>query len=756
MSRHSVIGKSVPRVDTKVKATGVAKYTDDLEFPRMLYSKVLRSPYPHAKILSINTSKAERVKGVEAVIYRDNVPRVLFGDYIRDQSVVALDKVRYIGEPIAAVAAVDLDTAEEALSLIEVNYEELEPIFNPEKALEEKTNLIHEKLGNYEYPPVVPKPMGGTNICSHAQYNRGDVNQGFKEAYKVYEDRFTTQIVHHSYIEPHIFVAAVDPSDNITIHGTFQSPFDTKGELARIFQVPESKVRVIVPFVGGGFGGKSKTKVEPIAVSLAQKSGKPVKMTMSREEEFIGSVVRHPTITHIKTGVSRDGKLLARTVKIIYDTGAYGDDGPYVADYGAQCVAGPYQIPNVSIDGYSVYTNKPVAGAMRGFGNPQPTTAYESQMDTIAEDLGIDPLEIRLKNAVEEGSTQSATGEILHSVGLKETLKKATDNIEWGKERVPGRGIGIACTQHFMVAFLLSSALVRVNEDGKVEIFNGAQELGQGVSTILIQIASEIMDIPTDQISKAMVDTQITPYDFGAVGSRETFFSGNSVKLATEDAKRQLISLAAEKLGVSSDDLVCAKGRVFVKREPEKSSTFEELALYGRSSKKGPIIGKASFDQTASAGQSQFSTGWMYGTQVAEVEVDRETGEVKILKIVAAHDVGKAINPFNCEQQVEGALVTGLGFGLYEELTLDAGKAINASFVDYKIPRAQDIPEIIPIIVEAPHKEGPFGAKGLGEVPNIPTAAAISNAICNAVGVRIKDLPITPEKIVRALQEKDK
>ena len=760
MKEYSVIGQPVQRVDTKVKATGEAKYTLDLKLPGMLIGKVLRSPYPHAKILSIDTSKAEKVKSVKAVLTGKDVPKILFGEYMNDQQILALEKVRFIGEPVAAVAAEDEDAADEAITLIEVDYEGLEPIFDPEKALEDNTNLIHKDLWEYERFPTA-HPLKDSNICDHYKLRKGDVDKAFKEAYRVYEDKFTTQRMQASYLEPNVIIADVDVSGNITIYGSLQGPHTTRDALARVFDLPASKIRVIIPYVGGAFGAKSGTKLEPIVVCLAQAAGRPVKITMNREEVFTSSVTRHPVMVDIKVGVNRDGEIIASKMKIVWDTGAYADAGPSVSSSAGTIATGPYKMPNVWVDSYCVYTNNIIGGAYRGFGIPQVNWAYESLMETIAESLGINPLEMRLKNAVEEGS-ESNIGETLHSVGLKETLNKVAEATDWYKKRPDGRGVGIASAVMYTTNFLPDSAIVRVNDDGIIELFKGSVEMGQGTNTVLAQVVSEIMDVPADQILIAVIDTEFTPNVWGTLSSRQTFCSGNAVKIAAEDARKQLFSVAAEKLAVSPDELVLAHGRVFVKTEPERSSPLEEIARHSYYTKNGPIIGKGSYSQKElvfmdpETGQSpSLWQYYMYGTQGAEVEVDKETGEVKVLKLVSAHDVGKAINPLNCEQQIEGGLIGGLGYSLYEELVLDAGNTLNASFVDYKMPRAKDIPEIVPIICEeAPHRDGPFGAKGIGEVPSIPTAPAINNAIYNAIGVRIKDLPITPEKIIKALKEK--
>ena len=753
-----MISKRVSRIDGEEKVLGKAKYADDFRFQGMLYGEVLRSPYPHAKITNINTSKAKSLKGVEAVICGKDVSKELYGRYLEDNPIFATDKVRFIGDPVSAVAAVDDDTAKQALDLIEINYEEMEPLFDPGKAMEKDAVLIHENLGQYRHLPVC-HPVTGTNVCDHYKLRKGDVDKAFGEAYMVYENKYTTQIAHLCYLEPHIVIASTDMSGNITLHCNSQAPFAARDQLALIFHIPASKIRVIVPYIGGGFGGKATIKLEAIAISLAQKTGKPVRVIMSREEEFTTSSVRHPSTSYLKIGVARDGRLLSIKENIIWDTGAYADIGPSVSSLAGCCAAGPYRIPNIWIDSHCVYTNNIIGGAFRGFGVPQVTWAMESQMDIIAKDLGIDPLDLRLKNVVVEGSI-SATGEKLHSVGVKGSLRAAANAINWGKKRPTGRGIGIACMHKFTAQYGETSIIIRINDDGSVRIFKGAVEMGQGIDTALTQITAEVLGTTVDRISVASIDTEFTPYDWATASSRSTFFSGNATKHAAKDVKKQLINVASEMLEIGPDKLVCTNGRVFENNQPERGVSFQQIARYSHSSSDGLITGKGGFamkrfPMDAETGQSERPAAyWMYGSQAAEVEVDTETGEVKILKLTAAHDVGRAINPTNCSQQIEGSLVTGLGTTIYEELVMDTGKAANASFIDYKIPRANDIPELISILIDDPHREGPFGAKGLGEPGLAPTAPAISNAIYNAIGVRIKELPITPEKILAAIKAK--
>jgi CO/xanthine dehydrogenase Mo-binding subunit len=486
-----------------------------------------------------------------------------------------------------------------------------------------------------------------------------------------------------------------------------------------------------------------------------------VKVILTREEEFTSSVVKHPCTIWIKTGVKNDGQLVAREIKLFWDTGAYSDVGPHVSRNTGYLAAGPYVIPHVSIDSYCIYTNKPIAGGYRGFGVPQVTWAYESQMDMIAHALGIDPLEIRLINSVEEGSP-SATGEILHSVGLKEALRKAAELLEWKNPSVKNRGRGIACMHKNTSTPSSSSAMVKINEDGTVTVMISAVDMGQGIQTVVAQVVSEELGIPIERIQVVNPDTDMTPYERSTSSSRATFHTGNAVKAAAIDARNQILEMVGQLMGVNSEDLTLRDGKIMLLGSSSSRSIDIEDAIRGGvyMAKGGrPVVGRGVFSTSSIAtpldpetGQSPKPTAfWMYAAQAAEVEVDTETGQVQILKMTATHDVGKAINPLLCEQQIEGALAMGIGGTLYEEQIVQDGKTLNPNFVDYKLPTSLDIPAIVPCLVEAPHELGPYGAKGLGEPGLAPTAAAISNAIYDAIGVRIKDLPITPERILKAL-----
>jgi CO/xanthine dehydrogenase Mo-binding subunit len=764
MGEGMVIGSSTPRVDAVEKVTGKALYGTDLKMPGMLHGKVLRSPRPHARVLNVDTRRAERLPGVRAVAVGKDLP-VRYGSALRDQPPFCFDKVRYIGDPVAGVAAVDEETAEEALNLIQVDYQDLPPLFDPVEAMDPASPLIHEDLMNYTHGPTC-FPEAGTNICNHFRMRKGNVEEGFRQADYVSENTFTTPMVQHCHLEPHVSMAQMDPSGQITIWSNTQHPYTVRREVARFLNIPINRVRVIVPYVGGGFGGKTTLKVEPMAVALAikEKKNRPVKILLTREEEFHAtSVVRHPSIIRVKMGIRKDGMLTASRVEVVLDTGAYADSGPVVARSAGMSISGPYKIPHLWGDAYCVYTNKPIAGAFRGFGIPQLMWALDSQLDILAEGIGMDPVEVRLKNALEEGDP-SVTGQVLHSVGIKECIRKAAAGIGWGTKTGKYRGKGIGTLYKMTQTPSSSTAFVKMSEDGSVEVLASTVDIGQGSKTVLAQIAAEELGADIQKVKVASPDTDVTPYDHGTASSRSTFHMGNAVKQAAADARKQFLKMAAEQLEVHPEDLSARGGVLRMKGSSSKGIPFSEIRMGLTYGKGKPIIGRGTFtvpDATPldlETGQGEFpSVFWLYGAQAAEVEVDIKTGKVEVLRVVAAHDLGRVINPLNCLQQVEGALVQGIGFSLMEEMIVREGKVLNRNFRDYRVPTSLDeIQDVKTIFVEAPHERGPFGAKGVGEPALAPTAPAIGNAVYNAIGVRIKDLPITPEKILKALKEKAK
>ena len=747
IEKHATVGKSVHRIDALEKATGRAIYGDDLRFAGILHGKILRSPYAHAKIKRIDTSEAEKLPGVKAVVTGADAP-FRGGEAIRDQPFLAVGKARFAGEAVAAVAAETEEIADRAIELIKVEYDPLPTVFDVVEALKPRAPLIHEELHTYVHMPIV-NPVPNTNICAKFEFNQGDIEKGFKQADYVFEDTFTFPTGHHCQIEPFMAIAQADICGRITIWVPNDAPHRLRKDLADAMGVPFERVRVITPpYMGGGFGGKGGLKVEMVCIALALHTNyRPVKIVLTREETFISSLMRHAATVTVKTGVKKDGTIVASHAKLIYNTGAYAEKGPTVTLHGCESGVGPYKIPNVKVEGYTVYTNRPIAGALRGYGLPQSSFAHESLIDMIAAKLGMDAVELRLKNALEEGSINPTRGDILTSVGLKECLIKAAKEIEWSKPRPPNRGVGIACEYKATKTPSGSAAFVKVEQDGSVTVITSAVEVGQGVKTILSQIASEELGVPIERITVTSPDTDYTPFDASTTASRTTFHMGNAVRFAARDAKKQIFKLAAPTLGVNPEDLDAMSGEIRVK-DGSKKMTIAEV-IKGRYRAGLTVLGRGSYyPEIQGTMFSARSIFYMYGAQAVDLEVDPETGKIRIIKVAAAHDVGKAINPKACEGQIEGGVVQGIGTAMFEEVKYDDyGRMLNPNFRDYRIPTASDAPDIVPIVVEATHEEGPFGAKGIGEMTLVCTPTAIANAIYNATGIRIKELPITQERL---------
>ncbi len=766
----SEIGKSARRLDYESKISGRAMYLADMHMAGMCHGKILRSPLPHARIKGIDISKALKVPGVVTIITRDDILHdqgiePYYGPVFKDQTIVAVDKVRHVGDPVAAVAAATVDAAEEALRLIEVDYEELPAVLDVHEALKSRAVLVHDSIrlptsGFADLAEI--KPVQGTNVCTHFKLNRGDVEKGFAEADRIFEDTFTLPATQHSFLETHACIALADPG-RITVWATTQNPFVVRTQLANIFKVPVSKVRVIVPYLGGGYGGKVYPKVEPITVALAQKARRPVRVVLSREEVFY-TITKHAAVIRMKTGVKNDGTLIARECEIHLDTGAYAEIGPRVAKKSGYTAAGPYRIPNLKIDSYSVYTNKPPAGAFRGFGVSQSAWAVESQMDIMAAALKLDPLELRLKNGYVDGD-RFVTEETLRSVGLKDCLDGVAKSIGWEDKRLKSskvqklndgslkRGKGLACMIKATITPSISCAAIKLNEDSSLSIYCGTVEMGQGSETVLAQIAGEELGIPLRQIQVLGVDTDVVPYDLTTSSSRSTFHMGKAVQFAARDILRQLKEIVVEEYGVPADQVSFANGKV---RLPEGSLDYAEIMFKRFGMQGGTLIGEGELKTSVKDefGEKSTSAFWFLSAGAAEVEVDVETGKFKLLKYATAVDVGKALNPLGCRQQLTGAAITGIGQAVFEEIAYDNGQLINPNLIDYVLPSLADMPASIdPIAIEIPDRNGPFGAKGIGESALIPVAPAIANAIFDAIGVRIKDLPIKAEKIYLALED---
>lgn len=758
--QFTVIGESAQRIDAPAKARGEATYLDDIRLEGMLYGKVLRSKHPHALILGIDTSKAKKLPGVKAVITGADMPHI-HGEAIVDEPFLAQDRVRYMGDAVAAVAATDEATAQDALELIKVEYRELPALLDPLEAMKPGALPIHRGLDSYERKSFV-NPVKGTNICHYQQFSKGDPENGFQESDYIFEDTFTTQMQQHCSLEPHAAICLVSSGGEITLWCNNDSPYRARRELAEALKLPLNKIRVITPpYIGGNFGGKGGLKAEALAVALALKTkGKPVKLVYSREEEFTASLVRHPSYIKLKTGVKKDGLIIARQASLVLDTGAYAEKGPGVCAVAAKNFLGPYRIPNVKVDAYAVYTNKQVAGACRGFGGCQPAWADESQTDMIAARLGLDPVEIRLLNAYDEGD-RHISGQPLFSVSLKENLREAARLLEWGRSSAgKNRGRGLALLEKSGKIPSASAAFIKIEEDATVQLLCSTTEVGQGADTVLCQIVAEELGVSLEKVSRAIPDTAVTPFDTSTTASRSTFHMGNAVLMAARDAKNQVLQMAARMFEVNPEELDIKNNVIFPKKQPDIAVSLEKV-LSRRYGPHAQVLGRGFFyheDHTISGIEpSMVNPYYVHFAQGAEVEVDVETGKVNIVKLVGVHDPGKAINPAICQGQIEGGMVMGMGYALTEQLLFDRGHTLNPSFTDYKIPRALDVPNLVPVLNEKNCEKGPFGSKAIGESTTVGIAPAIANAVFDAVGVRIKDLPLNPEKVYKALKSrKDK
>lgn len=757
-----IVGQSQPRVDGEDKVTGKALYTGDIELPGMAYGKILRSPFPHAKLAKVDARRAEKLPGVITVLTREDLKGLNFyyGAAYKDQPIVAVDKVRYAGDPVAAVVAEDEASADEALSLIEAEYEELPAVTTLEEALKPGAPLIHEssitggELHGYHYR--APKEFRGTNVCYRFQYAKGNITEGFKKSAYVFEDTFTFPRVQHFSMEPHVTVAHVE-GDRITLWASTQDPFTLREHIAEVFHVPLNRVRVIVPYVGGGYGGKLSVKTEPLAAALSWKARRPVKVALSVEESF-KTVTRHPARFRIKTGISKDGRIMARECEIYMDTGAYADAGPRVTQKAGYRALGPYRIPHARTDAYTVYTNTVPAGAFRGFGTLQVTWAYESQMDIIAEKLGMDALDFRLKNLLKKGEYYTP-GDTPVDCDLAEGLLRAAQAIGWKQKKTkPNRGKGLGCCmKDGGGTYKVAAAAVKMNCDGSVVLLTGTVEIGQGARTALSQVVAEELGVPLERVVVAQLDTDVTPYDAATNASSSMVVMGLSAQRAAQDLKRQLLKRAAKALKSSANRLALKNGKIYNSRG--QSISFEALLTDCFGAKGGEMVGRGSYQDKKSkrAALGSPTTFWETSWGGVEVDVDSKTGEIKVLKYVSIADVGRAIHPIQCVGQDEGAVMFAIGHSLLEEMIYKDGQLVNPNLIDYRVPSFQNLPEAFEtILLENRNGPGPYGSKGMGEGGLLPIAPAIGNAVFNAVGVRMYDLPITPERLWRAMKERMK
>ena len=742
MVEGSVLRRSFPRVDAADKVTGRSLYASDVYLPGMVYCKVLKSTRSHARIRRLDTSRAEAMEGVYGVITSADFPDVMFGSgALKDRRVLARDQVYYIGEPIAAVAAVDEMTAQEALDLIRVDYEDLPRVVNSVEAMEAGAPEVHEDLDSFEGHTFA---MEG-NVCTVLDGDRGDVDQAFQEADFVFEDTFRSQAINQGFLEPMACVANVEASGRISLWASTQGPYQIRAQVADVLGIPLSRMRVIPMELGGGFGAKLRMCIEAFPVMLALKTRRPVKMTATREEVFTLSGPRLPTHVYLKTGVMKDGTIVARESASVFDMGAYLGAGPAS---GISHAVGAYRVPNFRLRSYAVYTNKVWTGSYRASGVADMTFAVESHTDIVARKLGMDPLEFRLHNALHEGDT-TIQGARLPANGLKETLRAVRDRMGPatsgnGQEGNVATGRGVALCE-WRSGSGPSTASVSLNEDGTISILTGHVDIA-GTDTTMAQIAAETMGLGMDEVVTAKRDTDLAPFTQPSGGSRITYSQGKAVQLASEDARSKVIALAAERLGVGPEAMKCAGGRVYVQDNPPQGYTLAQVARMSLSSPAGPITGSGSL--------SSMPYAPVFNTQGVEVQVDKETGHVRVTRLVQAQDVGTPINPMAVEGQIEGGAVQGIGRALTEDVIFDKdnGRTLNPSLTTYLMPLAADMPSIENVLIEVPTEHGPFGARAVAEPPGFGPPAAIANAVHDAVGVRIKDLPITPERLLAALR----
>ena len=749
------VGSRMVRVDAEEKVTGGAIYAEDIRLPRMIHGALVRSPHAHAKILSIDTSEALTLPGVKAIVSGSDIEMGYYGYELRDYQIFALEKVRFVGEPVAAVAATTPDIAREAASMVKVEYEELPAVFDPEEAIIANAPLVHDDVNAYELDWETERTG---NLCYKMQVVDGDVDKGFAESDLVIEGVYETPVAHAGSIEPHSSTAMVDPSGRITVWTTTQKPFVFRSYLAQALKRPINSFKIVPTQIGGGFGGKLFPCLEPYAVLLTERAGLPVQMTLTREEEMAATLLRHPSKVELKTGVKKDGTLVSHRVRMLFNTGAYGLYGPNTAALASLMASGPYRIPNLDITGLVTYTNNVPNGSIRCPGAPQMAFAVETHLDKVARAIGMDSLAFRLKNAWEDGDT-TCTGQVLDSVSIKECLQKAADAVEWDKPRPPGVGKGLACNW-WVSGTWGTQTLIETNEDGTFRLISGCVDMGTGgMTTSVLQMAAASLGVPVETIQLVRGDTDTLPWDHGHGGSRMVFTIGRSAYEAAEDLKQQLLKEGAHHLDASVDDMVIEGDQVFVRGDPSHAVPLSKICYDRHKKHGGPMIGVSSILDEAPPTTKAHPIGGFPATSfcahAVELAVDEETGEIAVTRYAAAHDVGKAINPTGCEGQIEGGVAMGLGLALMEELREEKGRVLNPTFADYLLLTAEDMPSIETILVEKPATEGPLGVKGVGEPPIAPPTGAVANALTEAMNVDVERLPLTPEEVsslIRARQ----
>ncbi|TAK10445.1 xanthine dehydrogenase family protein molybdopterin-binding subunit [bacterium] len=737
MATKKVVGNPTPRVEGQDKVTGRAKYAADITLPGMLWGRVLRSPIPYGRIKRIDASRARQLRGVKAVVSGEDVTGLKIGRRLYDMPILADGVVRFIGEKVAAVAAESELIAEQALELIEVEYEELEPVLDPVKAMEPSAPLLHPDVVTYKGLPE--KLAAPSNDFIYKTWKKGDLSIGFKQADLIVENTFTTKQVHQAYIEPHSCVVKADESGGAEIWACSKVPYAIREQVANAVRIAPEKLVVHPVYIGGDFGGKGDFMDIAVCYFLSLKSGHPVKMVMDYDEEFVAGNPRHSSIIKVKTGVKKDGTLIAHHMEFIFDSGAYGAFKPNAFLNGPHLSAGPYNIPHVFIEEHMVYTNKVPCGHMRAPGDPQGFFANESQLDLVARKLGMEPAAFRKKNLMHDGDVDPI-GEEVDYIKAEETLQKALQESGYYKPKPKNVGRGISMVQ-WLTNSGYGSVALKVDEKGTITLSSAMLDQGAGTYTLLCEIVGEELKVPLERIRVEALDTSLGVKDTGVGGSRATRVYGNAAYDAAMKAVDEIKKSAAEHMGCLPDELVLAGGAVLHKRA-ERRMTYPELVK----AKGSPISVIGSYSDTSKVHEASMCA------QVAEVEVDPETGQVKLKKFISTHNTGTVLNPLMHQGQIEGGAVMGIGYALMEQLMIEDGKVATANFGDYKIPTIKDIPPLKTSVTERPRGSGPYNSMAIGETSNIPVAAAIANAVEDAVGVRIRELPITSEKVLQALK----
>jgi carbon-monoxide dehydrogenase large subunit len=740
---YKFLGKSVPRLEGAEKVSGKMRYAADIEFPTALSAKILRTSLPHARIIGIDTTKAAKLPGVRAIISGADVAGVMVGLRMKDMPLLAQDRVRYAGEPVAAVAADNDEIAAEALNLIDVQYEPLPFVTDPIEAIRPGALVLHDNPAGYKNAPERDTEL--PNVQSYGKWSNGDLEAGFKQAARIFEHTFRTPLGFHGYIEPHACTVKIHDNGQVEIWASNKAPFTLRDRFARDLSLDPAKVKVHILPVGGDFGGKTSVVEAPVCYFLAKKSGKPVRLVLEYTEELTAISHRHPAVITLRTGVGADGKLCAMQVRAVFSGGGYAalKANAEVTVQGPRRAASYYRIPAIQVETLCAYTNQVPCTQTRTPGSPQTTFAVESQIDIIARELGMDPVEFRVKNLLNDGEP-TPFGQKLKGIVVKETLKKALDTAGWKKPKAKNTGRGVAVYERPSGAGK-SGAAITIEKNGSVTVHLGVPDVGPGIHTVVQQIVSEVLDLPRERVMIVVADTDSSPYDSGTGGSKSTNSVGTAAYQAVNEVKEKLMVLAAARLGCKPDEIRAANGRTTA--PGRKALPFADLIALALEQNGGPLTHLSVYEPARAPITS-------FAAQVAEVEVDPGTGQVRVKKLTTVHDSGTVLNHLSYTGQIDGGVITGLGFALMEDSSLVDGKMATSNLGEFKMATFADVPKLTTVLLQDANGPIPYQGKAIAEIPNVPTAAAIANAIQDAVGVRIFDLPLTSEKIYTKLNKR--